>query len=426
MVTYRNHKLKNGLKVLFSDIPHRKDIGIYVICRIGSNYEKKRLNGMAHFLEHMCFKGTENRSKFEIIDDFSKIGATYNAATSDDYTSYYAISHHKYWKSLLDIILDIYLNSTFPEKEIKIEKKVVAEEMSMYESDEGHIISRAVLKELYGEQPAGRPILGKRKNIRSFTRKDLFKFKETYYTPNNTIIMVIGNISKNKKDIMSKIKKEVEHIPRSLNNICPIVYDKQRGIKTKIISRGISQTTLNFVFRAGKAVNPHTFKYELLACIIGGSTNSRLYKLLREDKGISYYTSAHLQYSCNHGYFTIEVGVENDKVVETIAVVIDMILNLKKELITENELKNATKLLNTQEQLMLDTQDDYASYLQRYLVYGKKIEKLGVRREKRNKVTRRQILNLCKNLFVNNKFVFVGLGPLRNTKKFKIVLDLKI
>jgi len=426
MVTYRNHRLNNGLKVLFSDIPHRKDIGIYVICRIGSNYESKKLNGISHFLEHMCFKGTTNRNKFEIINDFAKIGATYNAATSDDSTCYYAISHYKYWKSLLDIILDIYLNSTFPKSEIKIEKKVVAEEMSMYNNDESHIINKAVTEELYGKTPAGRPILGSRSNIRSFDRNDLVKFKEKYYKTNNTFIMIIGNISTNKKDIMSKIRKEIGYLPRGEMNKCPVIIERQRGLKIKIIRRNIPQTILHFVFRGGKALNPDTYKYELLACMIGGSTNSRLYKLLREDKGISYYTSAHLQYSCNHGFFTIEVGVENDKIIETLDIVIEMIKDLKTKLVSEIEFKLAKKLLNTQEELMLDTQDDYASYLQRYLVYGKKIEKLGVRKEKRNAITRQKILNLSKKLFANNRFLFVALGPLKNSKKLKQILSLKI
>jgi predicted Zn-dependent peptidase len=426
MVTYRNYKLNNGLKVLFSDIPHRKDLGIYVICRIGSNYERKNLNGMSHFLEHMCFKGTTNRTKFEIINDFAKIGANYNAATSDDSTCYYAVSHHKYWNSLLDIVLDIYLNSTFPEDEIKIEKKVIFEEMSMYNNDEGHIINTAVIDELYGNQPAGRPILGLKKNIRKFTRKHLIKFKEDFYSPNNTIIMVIGNIGKNKKNIMGQIREKVSHLKRGSANICPVIKDTQRGIKTKMITRYTPQTVLHFVFRAGKALNPDTYKYELLACIIGGTTSSRLYRLLREERGISYYTTANLQYSCSHGFFTIETGIENDKIIDTLSIITEIIKDLKQNLVTETELKFAKKLLNTQEELMLDTQNDYASYLQRYLVYGKKIEKLGVRREKRNKITRQQIRNLCKKLFVNNNFLLVGLGPLKNSKKLKTAISLTI
>ena len=87
------------------------------MCRVGSNYERKRLNGMSHFLEHMCFKGTNTRTKSDIIDYFAKIGASYNAATSDDYTSYYALAHKRHWEKLLDIIIDIYMNGSFPEKE---------------------------------------------------------------------------------------------------------------------------------------------------------------------------------------------------------------------------------------------------------------------------------------------------------------------
>ena len=154
--------------------------------------------------------------------------------------------------------------------------------------------------------------------------------------------------------------------------------------------------------------------------------NEEPLRLLREERGISYYTTANLQYSCSHGFFTIETGIENDKIIDTLSIITEIIKDLKQNLVTETELKFAKKLLNTQEELMLETQNDYASYLQRYLVYGKKIEKLGVRREKRNKITRQQIRNLCKKLFVNSNFLLVGLGPLKNSKKLKTAISLTI
>ena len=163
MINYRKFELNNGLEIYFSNVPHRSDIGIYVMCRVGSNYERKRLNGMSHFLEHMCFKGTSIRTKNDIIDYFAKIGASYNAATSDDYTSYYAISHKRHWKKLLDIIIDIYMNASFPEKEIKLEKKVIIEEMNMYDNDEDHILHTELIKLLHGGTAAGRTILGMKK-----------------------------------------------------------------------------------------------------------------------------------------------------------------------------------------------------------------------------------------------------------------------
>lgn len=422
MVNYRKFKLKNGMEILFSDIPHRNDIGIHIVCRVGSNYETKRLNGMSHFLEHMCFKGTINRDKLQIIEDFAKIGASYNAATSDDYTTYYGISHKKYWKKLLDLILDIYMNSTFPKNEINLERNVVLEEMNMYQNDEEHVLHSNTLEKLYGDQPAGRTILGLKKNVRRFKRDDLVKFKEKYYTPNNTFIMVIGNLEENINNILSIIKEKVSKLKRGSENKVIATYDKQKGIRFRFLHQYIPQSTLQFVFRAGKSGNKSIYKYELLSTIIGGGPSSRLYKFLREEKGLSYHTSAHLEYSSDHGFMTIEIGVDNEKIFETIEVVMNLLKDLKTNLISEKELKLAKKLLNTQEELLLETHEDYATYIEQYMVYFKKFEKLPARIKKRNNVTSRQLLNLSKRFFINSKFVFVYLGPKKRSNKLEKML----
>jgi len=422
MVNYRKFKLKNGMEILFSDIPHRNDIGIHIVCRIGSNYETKELNGMSHFLEHMCFKGTINRDKLQIIEDFAKIGASYNAATSDDYTTYYGISHKRYWKSLLDIILDIYMNSTFPKNEIDLERNVVIEEMNMYQNDEEHVLHSNILEKLYGDQPAGRTILGLKRNVRKFNRTDLVEFKEKYYTSNNTFIMVIGNLEENINNILSIIKGKVSKLKRGKKNKVIATYDKQKGIRLRFLHQNISQSTLQFVFRADKAANRYIYKYELLSTIIGGGPSSRLYKLLREERGLSYHTSAHLEYSFDHGFMTIKIGVDNEKIFETIEVVMKFLKDLKTNLISEKELKFAKKLLNIQEELLLETHEDYATYLEKYMVYGKDLEKLPARIKKRNNVTSRQLLNLSKRFFINSKFVFVYLGPKKHSNKLEKML----
>ena len=422
MINYRKFELNNGLEIYFSNVLHRNDIGIYVMCRVGSNYERKRLNGMSHFLEHMCFKGTSIRTKNDIIDYFAKIGASYNAATSDDYTSYYAIAHKRHWKKLLDIIIDIYMNGSFPEKELKLEKKVVMEEMNMYDNDEDHILHTELIKLLHGDTAAGRTILGMKKNIRRFTRNNIIEFRKKFYTPSNTIIMIIGNIDNNRNDIFSIIKDNMGDIKRGKKNKPFKIKGTQRGVKVSIIYKYVAQSSLRFGFRIGKAQNRDVYKYETLVALIGGGTSSRLYKYLREDNGFCYHTSAHLEYSVHNGILTLEVGVDNTKIKETISIVMNILKDLKKNVVEKKELSFAKTLLNTQEELLLETQDDYSNYLEKYIIYNKDIEKLGVRKRKRNSVTDRQLLNLAKQTFVNDNFVFVALGPIKKSKKLLSLL----
>ena len=149
-----------------------------------------------------------------------------------------------------------------------------------------------------------------KKNIRRFTRNNIIEFRKKFYTPSNTIIMIIGNIDNNRNDIFSIIKDNMGDIKRGKKNKPFKIKGTQRGVKVSIIYKYVAQSSLRFGFRIGKAQNRDVYKYETLVALIGGGTSSRLYKYLREDNGFCYHTSAHLEYSVHNGILTLEVGVD--------------------------------------------------------------------------------------------------------------------
>ena len=421
--------LKNRLKVLFvPPIICKNEIGYYITIKIGSNYENKKLNGMSHFLEHMMFKGTHNRSRKEITDDFTKIGSIYNASTSDDYTTFFATCHKMYWEDLLDIILDIYTSSNFSNDDIKLEKKVVCEEISMYGHDEEHVIHTEILRLLYGSDSSyGRIILGNcNKNVKQFTMNDILKFKKKYYTPSNTSIRIIGNYtSKMKKDILNIIQQKLKNIKAGKLNRIELRNKKfiQKGILIKNIKMNIQQTSLNFVFRTEKTKNKNKYKYQLISSILGVGTQSLLYQKLREEKGLSYNISCHCETSINNGFMIISVETDNKKVYETIEIIMEILRDMKTNFISEEILKSYKNLLNIQEELSLDTIDDHADYYVNYLVYDIKYETIPEKIKKRNQVSKIHIRNLCKKIFVNDGFVFISLGRLTNNSKLRKLLN---
>jgi len=169
---YYKDVLDNGLRVITVPMKDSQSAIAMVAVEAGSHYEDKKINGLSHFLEHMCFKGTEKREGKDINIELDGLGAESNAFTGDEYTGYYAKAHHKKVNKILDIVSDLYLNPTFPEKDIKIEKGVIIEEINMYEDIPMRQIHVLWEELLYGNQPAGRSILGPKSNIKKFKIDD--------------------------------------------------------------------------------------------------------------------------------------------------------------------------------------------------------------------------------------------------------------
>jgi predicted Zn-dependent peptidase len=216
-MTHSTKKLKNGLRYLFVHRPEMETVTVMVLVGTGSDYETKEKNGLAHFLEHMCFKGTIKRPNSLIIDrEFESMGADYNAFTSNEYTGYYAKGQSSDASALLEICSDIFLNSTFPEAEIVKEKGVVIEEINMYEDDPKSKVHNILEELLYGDQPAGRPISGTKETVASFNREDLINYHREHYTPSNTLVVVAGNFNR------QKIAKQIENdFSKSSKRVAP-------------------------------------------------------------------------------------------------------------------------------------------------------------------------------------------------------------
>ena len=187
--------LKNGLRILLIPQPQAATATALILVATGSKYENKATSGLSHFLEHMFFKGTTKRpSAKNICETLDEIGSISNAFTSQEYTGYYAKGSPQHVDKYLDVLSDIYLDSTFPEGEIAKEKGVIIEEINMYEDMPQHKVGQALVTLMYGDQPAGWPIIGTKENVLAFSRKDFIDYHHLHYHADNTIIVLAGAI----------------------------------------------------------------------------------------------------------------------------------------------------------------------------------------------------------------------------------------
>src|SRR3989338_1923397 len=203
---YYIHTLLNGLRIVLAPMPETETATVVVMTGTGSLYENERENGLAHFLEHMFFKGTKKRpSARAISEELDALGSVYNAFTAKDRTAYFAKVSGRYLDTALDCVSDIFLNSTLPAKEITKEHGAIIQEIDMYEDMQMHTIDNVFDALIFGsEHPLGRTILGPKENIRSFKHKEFHTYLKRNYTPANTVVCVAGNFSQAK--VLANIK----------------------------------------------------------------------------------------------------------------------------------------------------------------------------------------------------------------------------
>ena len=372
---FHKKTLKNGLRYLFIPMEQTQTMLAMVLVATGTDYETKKQNGLAHFLEHMCFKGTTKRpTAKDIALEFDTIGADYNAFTSRGYTGYYARAHKKHASHIFDIVSDVYLNSTFPGEEIEKEKGVVIQEINMYADDPQSRVSKLATELLYGDQPAGWEILGTKESVSSFTRSDLVQYRKKQYDAKNTLVVIAGNFDE--KSIESEIKKAFGKMPTGQKNTRAKTKVAQKEPQVAIDTRTTDQTHLILSFRAygyEKGGVPSKIKDEKkrasalrsLSTALGGGMSSRLFQKMREELGICYYVGSSASLRADAGNLIISAGVANDRVKEALEGIMEEVRRFKAEGISTEELTKVKEYRLSGLVLHLETTEDFADF------YGK-------------------------------------------------------
>lgn len=370
--------LKNKMPVLLIPMNQTDTISVGIIVKVGSRYETEETNGISHFLEHMMFKGTKHYPRNNIAEKLDSVGAIYNAETSYETTYYYIYGHKNDAELFIKIICDIYNNPLFREDDIITERGVVVEEFNMYKDDPQDIIQNLLHEILFSNSSLKFSILGTKKNIMSFTRKDLLAFRKKYYLPERAIMVISGNFDRN--IIFPYIEKQMNRKNQTTNisddkiimpiNEIPLIQTKPLIKILDKKDKGL--TNVMIVFRSEGIYSKKYEIYGLIENILTNGSSSRLFDLLRNKLGIVYYVNSfNLSYS-KEGVFVINMNVDDKHVNESIEAVLkelSEIKRLKSKYITKEELDKSKKIKTISFSLGLQTPQAYASYFTFQKVY---------------------------------------------------------
>lgn len=399
-----------------------KTATVIVMTGTGSRYEDERENGLAHFLEHMFFKGTKKRKNARAIsEELDGVGSVYNAFTSKERTAYWAKVSSQYIDTALDVVSDIFLNSKLPPAEITKERGAVIQEIDMYEDIPMRTVDNVFDALIFGgEHPLGRTILGPKENIRRFTRKDFSAYMKRNYTSHNTVVVVAGAFSEHK--VLWKIHKEFA----SFSHATPPSYvpyvSMQKEPQVAIKQKKTDQTQLMLGVPAYPYLHHDEFALEVLSAILGGGMSSRLFIEVREKRGLAYSVRSWADRYPDTGYFAVQAGVEHAKLEKAVQTILAEFKKIKKTKVSAAELNKAKAHINGSLVLQRESSDELAEMAATSIINIGTVRTLDEIIKGINKVTAEDVLRVAQDILVSEKLNLAIIGPHTDEKKLKSLL----
>lgn len=300
-------ELNNGIRVVGEEITSLRSVSIGLWIGTGSRYEGLHNNGISHFLEHMLFKGTDRYSARELAGIFDEIGGQVNAFTAKEYTCYYAKVLDEHFETAVDTLSDMFFHSKFDADEIEKEKKVVIEEIRMYEDEPDELVMDILQRGIYPDHPLGYTILGLEQNLEAFGQNDILRYVHQRYRPENVVISVAGNVSQ--AQVTEAMKRLFEREFEATENVDSFTVTQPGFERTLAIrEKDTEQVHLCLATEGMQAGDERLYGLILLNNALGSSSSSRLFQEIREERGLAYSVfSFHSAYQ-DCGLFGIYAG----------------------------------------------------------------------------------------------------------------------
>jgi predicted Zn-dependent peptidase len=339
-------KLSNGITVIMEDMPYLRSAAFGVWVRAGSRNENATNNGIAHVIEHMLFKGTNHRDAKQIADEMAKIGGNVNAFTGKECTCYYATTLSEHLPIAIDIIADMLNNSLFEEKELKKEKRVILEEIDMYDDSPEDLVHEMIQMKIWKDHPLGYQISGTKKIVRAMSREQILEFMDTYYIGENMIISVAGQFDEIKT--MKRLEEEFGSIKAASEKSG---YDAGKPDYHRVTykkEKDIEQLHLNIAFDCISYLSEKQYIFSVLNSILGGSINSRLFLQIRDKSGLTYSIYSYGSSYRDTGLFQIYAAMNPSQTSAVVKKIYKIITDIRKKGITMDELQMTKEQLKTE------------------------------------------------------------------------------
>lgn len=399
--------LATGLRLITESMPHVRSVSIGVWLTRGSRHESGELGGIAHFVEHMLFKGTATRSAEDIAQEIDSIGGQLDAFTAKEYASYYIKVLDEHLPTAIDLLSDIVMNPRLDAEDIEKEKKVILEEIKMVEDTPDDLVHELFTQHFWEGHSLGRPILGSKETVESFTTEILRQYFRNAYVAPNLIVSAAGNLEHARvRELIEKAFAALPAAPTPFDDTVPRVVPQ-----VLLRSKELEQSHVCLGTNSYQQNHPDRYVSYIMNTVLGGSMSSRLFQNVREKRGLAYAVFSGLSAYRDAGNITIYAGCSNEAVPEVVDLCVEELRALKQTPVPDAELRRAKDHLKGSLMLSLENTASRMSHLARQEIYFERHFGLDETLAGVERVTASDVTRVADDLFANGSLAATIVGP---------------
>lgn len=412
---YKKTTLDNGLRIVTHDMKERDSVALGIWIGVGGRYEEDKIRGAAHFLEHVVFKGSRKYSCEEIKEKIEGVGGMLNAFTSEEQTCYYAKFPSKHLKRSFDVLGDMVFHPNIAPKDVKKESTVIIEEIKMYRDLPQYYVIELMDELLWPDHPLGKALTGTTETVAGMTSADLKKFHGNYYIPKNIVIAASGQLKHD--DIVGLVKDRLSRVHHDNKIDFTRASNVQKSPRVNLFVKQTEQMHLALGMLGYHEEHPDRYALSLLSIILGGNMSSRLFVEVREKRGLAYSIGTSMKSLHDTGMFMVRAGVDNNKIVQTLDIVIKELEKIKRGGVTEGEFKRGKDYLIGQLVLGLEDTMEHMLWLGEGVISRDKLKTIKDVITKFNKVTRAHVKAVAKHILDPKHFNLAIVGNLKDEQQ---------
>ncbi len=405
---YQKITLGNGVRLLLIPMPGVNSVATAVMVGVGSRYETRKINGISHFLEHIVFKGTKKYPTTDDVNIIERQGGLQNAYTDIDITNYHNKVLASDWELGLEINKELALAPLIEEKHINRERNVIIEEMKRYEDEPEAKVEETFHAMMYPGTRLGMRIIGEAESLRSVGAPELHRYHDEWYVPEKIVVVLAGNITNptNLTNLTNKIKEKTEEWFGSLSsvgtpgNLDPVAESQDKPKLAVVTKPDAQQAHLVLGFRTFARASNDRFAWNVFNLLMGVSFTSRLFKEIREKRGLCYHIRSSSNNWADVGYWSIYAGVGTDKVEEAVKATLEEIAKVVEKGVTDEEVAVAKKRIKTMMSFKAEDPEFFNEFYGRQELFGQPILTLDEYLKRIEKVTKEEINALVKKYLV--------------------------
>jgi predicted Zn-dependent peptidase len=422
VATYERYTLDNGIRVLTAPMPQAKSVSCQLMLAAGSRYETRESSGIAHFSEHMFFKGTQRRpTAQDIAGEIDAIGGEFNAGTGKEYTSYYVRCAGESRPVAFDVLVDMIRNSKFDPDEIEREKGVIVEEMNMYFDTPRDYVDSLYERLLYGDQPLGWDIIGTKETVRAATRQAFLDYLGCWYQPPRLVVGVGGAVGPEAVEEAERLLGDLEPVDTGAPE--PLAPVASNGSRVAVHHKASDQAHVILGAPSYALRHPDRYVLQMLAAILGGGMSSRLFTQVRERRGLAYYVFCQNHSYTEAGSIFSQAGVDITRIDEAVTTIVGELEQMAAEPVPADELDKAKSFIVGRFVLQLESPHGLISFgLRREVLEGAAVEPQEVI-DGVKAVTAEDVQRVASELLSRQSLRLALIGPFDDPTRFERLLD---